>query len=801
MIRKVRYLLLSLSGSILTLSSATAAITTENSAENSAEKIEKIYYADHSAAGAAKELAEYLEKIFQKKFQVGKKNTADEPAFYIGKALAPENSPVPTHREQYFQTVAPNGRIHLWGAESTKNIPGDYRAVEDFLRRECGVRWLWPGEQGEVVPRRKELKLRIGTHSEQPAFPVRVLKYGIEAEWARRMRLGQSMNYQTGHSFSKWFPPAQYFAEHPEYYGLVSPGNWVGGGNKPDKPTRVPLQLCTSNPEVRRLLAEKLAAKDTDIMQSISPNDGYGFCECTECRKQDPTPWKSIHEWPDLAARMYDFARDVATQAKKLNPKTKVLLNAYTFCKTPPANIEKMPDNVFVLKCLFGIMEKDRGKIEQEFEAYQKLGVGLWIYEYWGTYNQNMPWNLIHMIAWECKLLKKSGGFGMRVENSSSFANSGLNNYIGSMLLWNPDLNVDELLDDYCTAGFGPAAEKMKDYYNLLEQQTEKLCHLVGGGYAATLSNIPVVYDKQFFQKADQIFSEVRKQKLSREQAERVAFVKTGLEYGKLVANWAEMLRKVNAAGGDLPLVFPLRTEPTQMDDAELRKLFTDADKACEAKHRMMVSEYGKKNHALEFDDRLARTLWHMPYQMLIQHLKMGVEKGFFNYFINNAFELRMEASERLPGRQIYGWFTEGTAPALDLSECHDDIHNVTAMYHGKQGQSLRFELKPGEKSSLENVTKVILQSGTSMVVSGWFKGGVPMVEVRWDIDGKQEAKMLPVAAKGLQEKSGWQEITFEPFTVPDGKCVKTTIRFTVENGTKEAINIFFDDLKFQKAR
>ncbi len=797
MMHKKQFFLFSLGGSMLTIFSAVADI----SAGGPQNKVEKIYYAESSAAGAANELAEYLEKIFQKKFQVSKKDTVDEPAFYIGKALAPSDAPVATHREQYFQTVTPNGRIHLWGAESTKNIPGDYRAVEDFLRRECEVRWLWPGELGEVVPCRKELKMPVGTHSEKPAFQVRVLKYRLDPIWARRMRLGQSIDYQTGHSFSKWFPPQKYFAGHPEYYGLVSPENWVGGGNKPDKPTRVPLQLCTSNPEVRSLLAKKLAAKDTDVMQSISPNDGYGFCECAECRKMDRIPWTSIHEWPDLSPRMYDFTRDVAVQAKKLNPKTKVLLNAYTFCKNPPENMEKMPDNVFVLKCLFGVMEKDRKKIEQEFETYRKLGVGLWIYEYWGTYNQNMPWNLIHMISWECKLLKKTGGWGMRVENTADFANAGINNYIGSMLLWNPDLNVDELLDDYCSAAFGPAAEKMKEYYNLLERHTETLSLQSGGSYISTLSGIPEVYDKSFFQEAERIFSGIRNVKLSKDQADRVAFVKTGLEYGRVVSEWAAMLRKVNAAGGDLPLVLPSRKELSRLDDAELDRLFTEADNACEAKRKMMVAEYFKNNHALEFDDRLDRTLWHMPYQMLIQHLKMGVEKGFFNYFINNAFELRANAADLPPGRLVYGWITEGATPALDLSDCHDDIHNVTAMYHGKQGQSLRFDLKPGEKAELENVAKVVLSSGVTMKVSGWFKGGEPEAEVRWDIDGNLKTERLSVAVKGLKEKTGWREITFEPFKVPEGKSVTATIRFTVENKTEEGMKIFFDNLKFEKAR
>ena len=33
---------------------------------------------------------------------------------------------------------------------------GTMYAVYDFLAKSCGVRWLWPGEKGEYVPRRRE---------------------------------------------------------------------------------------------------------------------------------------------------------------------------------------------------------------------------------------------------------------------------------------------------------------------------------------------------------------------------------------------------------------------------------------------------------------------------------------------------------------------------------------------------------------------------------------------------------------------------------------------------------------------
>ena len=36
-------------------------------------------------------------------------------------------------------------------------------------------------------------------------------------------------------------------------------------------------------------------------------------------------------------------------------------------------------------------------------------------------------------------------------------------------LHWNPDQNVDALVDDYCQAGFGPAAKSVRRYFDRLE--------------------------------------------------------------------------------------------------------------------------------------------------------------------------------------------------------------------------------------------------------------------------------------------------------------------------------------------
>ena len=757
-----------------------------------------VYYADKASLPNARELALYLGRVFGKRFTVKKVKTAEKSGFYVGKTFAPGDVKV-EHREQIFRNVTADGKIFLWGAENSRKIPGDSRAVTTFLEDVCGVRWLWPTASGEVVPRKKSIQIETGLKSDKPAFAVRILKYGTEKEWGRRMKLGQSMDYKVGHAFDSFIPAEKYFKTNPEYFGLVSPLNWVGSSDKPAVPTRNPRQLCTSNPDVRRIIAEKVAAKNLDIMQSISPNDGYGFCECANCRAQDADPnWVSIHEFPSLSDRMYDFVKDVALQAKKLNPKSKVLLNAYTFCAKPPKKMFKMPDNVFVLRCLFGAAERDRKAIEKEFQYYKDANIGLWLYEYWGTYNQGMPWNVTHMISWEAKLLKSVNGFGMRVESATQYANSGLTNYVGAKLLWNPDADVDAIIDDYCTNGFGKAAKPMKEYFDLVEKYTTKLFQTSWGGYMLVFRNIGIIFDDGFFKKGEELFKQALRSKISAAERARILYVKSGFDFGKTTALWCRSLPAVNAHGGSLPLIYPSIGEPTEINDDLLRKLYTSTNKICENRHRQSLAGGMKQDNSLTYNPRLERTLWHMPYQFMVQHLMKGAELGFTNYFVNNAFELRNPPEFKFP---VYGWRINGGKAEVTLAECHDDIHDITAMYHGKQGQSLAVTLKPGESAKITSAVKVVLKSGTRMLVSGYFKNGVPEVTVNFDVDGKKITEKCPVAATGLKELSNWQQITFAPFVFPQGKKVSATITFTVKNNGKAEEKVFFDDLKFQRAK
>lgn len=52
-------------------------------------------------------------------------------------------------------------------------------------------------------------------------------------------------------------------------------------------------------------------------------------------------------------------------------------------------------------------------------------------------------------------------------------ASDGLNYYVLAKLLWDPKTDVDAAIADYCRAGFGPAAETIREYFRHCETNLE----------------------------------------------------------------------------------------------------------------------------------------------------------------------------------------------------------------------------------------------------------------------------------------------------------------------------------------
>ncbi len=445
---------------------------------------------------AADELVNYVRKITGVALPVG---AAAPAGIHVGLGACP-----PAIKERveglrgdgYVVEVLPGKQVVLAG----KGKHGASFAVYEFLERFGGVRWLWPGEVGEVVPRRKSLVVETVSLARQPAFLWRGLGpggalWGPADRWHKERELGVSEKHQAemrlwerrnrfggleiygGHAFGEILPPGQYGPTHPEYYALVDgQRDWRNFNGKHRA------QLCTSNPEVVKLVIEYCRRMfrehpDYDAV-SIGANDGRGFCECDRCQRLDTGETFLDRSDPEsgrakqsrvISDRMVHFGNQVAEGVARTHPDKMVIFFAYSQYHKPPARTKAHPNLImqytFNTSGLWNAKHKDEAF--SEMAGWAKAAERRGIYGYHTQGNFPDMFRLIpDLIALELRELRRLGYDYYQTQAGNGFAVNGLNFYVLGRLLWDPSADPHAIIDDYATRGFGEAAPAVKRYFN-----------------------------------------------------------------------------------------------------------------------------------------------------------------------------------------------------------------------------------------------------------------------------------------------------------------------------------------------
>ncbi len=376
---------------------------------------------------------------------------------------------------------------------------GTLFGVYELLERHLGVRWFMPGEIGEVVPEARTI--RIGTLRDivKPGFDTRWVGTG---EWSLKQRMNCHVSVEGEdvsvnwlwhfHTFRILIPPEEHYDEHPEWFPLVD-----GKRKKPDRENSHSTQLCTSNPEVIRKLAEGMIAQldeDPSIeIITLSPNDGGGFCECENCVALD----EPERDWfARYSRRLAMLNAEVTRLVGEKHPDVLVKVGAYAMYARPPLDEGwRPPDNTLVQLCHIYFCHNhpvatgecregetyevdDNFQPNQEFrrvlEQWRELTDHVYIYEYYalgGFERAQLPWPMIHTMRHDIPFYRDMGVRGFYTQlSANSWHRLGLNFYVAAKLAWNPDLDVDALLADYFEKFYGPAAEPMRAYFMTLEK-------------------------------------------------------------------------------------------------------------------------------------------------------------------------------------------------------------------------------------------------------------------------------------------------------------------------------------------
>ncbi len=124
-----------------------------------------------------------------------------------------------------------------------------------------------------------------------------------------------------------------------------------------------------------------------------------------------------------------------------------------------------------------------------------------------------------------------------------NWATQGLNYYVCAKLHWNPDLDVDALIDDYCRSGFSSGADAVKKYFLRLEDITDTIAE---EQLKLTQPFTPAVIDEL----RGYLDAAATATANEPDVSERVAFLRSGLEYTDAYVAAFRIFRKHEAAGG-----------------------------------------------------------------------------------------------------------------------------------------------------------------------------------------------------------------------------------------------------------
>jgi len=357
---------------------------------------------------------------------------------------------------------------------------GTMYGVYTFLER-LGCRWFTT--EVSVIPKKPTLVVKALNEWQKPAFEYRepFFTEAADKDWAARNRVNgsfQRLDASTGgkisyfpfvHSFYTILPPQQYFQDHPEYYALVD------GKRRGDD-----AQLCLTNPDVLRLTIQTVLKwidehPEASIF-SVSQNDTRGWCECENCQRIEQEEG-GAHSGPILR-----FVNAVAAEVGKTHPDKLIDTLAYWYSEPPPLKVRPLP-NVRIRLCPIGVCEghaydhcvHDRYFLN-DLQAWGKITDQLYIWHYVTNFaHYLLPFPDFDELAADIPMYKKNGVVGIFLEGDAAPGGGGenaeLRSYVMARLLWNPNVDVDETVNEFMAAYYGKAARAMRAYFDLQHRQ------------------------------------------------------------------------------------------------------------------------------------------------------------------------------------------------------------------------------------------------------------------------------------------------------------------------------------------
>ena len=483
---------------------------------------------------AASELQKYLEKVTGKKLPIVRRGAPalivrGNPALYI---------------EEWQIKHQKDGNILISGGMPR----GVIFAVMEFLERGVGCRFLAPDY--DYIP--KKTSIQLPDHFEfkgRPYFDKHDFGWGTNINLSGHMSMFRVKRKSNAFMTSPRLGSFERDAFHVHTYYLYTKdlpkededclSLTKDGKRLYPRSSSGPGQLCFSNPKTLKLVTRKFEEitsshiawmqtngdyKGTPIptVWAFSQNDTPAYCHCKGC--------KALYKKYDgVSGAMLYLTNKLAEEVEKKHPEYYLQAEAYQHTEKPPKGI-KARKNVIIRLCQLGAewgqhLRRDsvrsinhplNAAAKKNIEEWAAVSENLAIYDYWNVYSMSYscPMTNIYPLADTIKYYAKLGKIkrfyaenGIFRGNSDVHGNfKDLRNYLGMKLLVDPTLDTNQVIDEFMTLYYGPAAKPMKELLdhisNAMDQQKSNISfHGVNNKYL----------NKEFFLQSEKILAAAEK--------------------------------------------------------------------------------------------------------------------------------------------------------------------------------------------------------------------------------------------------------------------------------------------------
>ena len=395
-------------------------------------------------------------------------------------------------------------------------VRGTLYGVYELLEKYGGCRWY--AKHHSSIPKRDSWTISQLDETQVPAFAMREpFWWGMfEGDFAARCKVngnrpaleekhGGKIRFGAGlfvHTFYPLMPPSEFFAEHPEYYS-----------ERDGKRTTERAQLCLTNPDVLRIMTERVLARIRQDPQaklfSVSQNDWGGWCQCPNCRKIDEREGSP-------SGTMIHFVNQVAEAVEKEFPDVWIETLAYQYTRHPPKTLKprhNVVPRLCTIECDFSMplnvsTYEQNQKFVEDIEGWSAITDKLYVWDYttnFGHYASPHP--NFGCLQGNVQFFRDNRVVGLFEQGAyqaphAEFAE--LRAWILAKLLWDPDQDVEPLYRDFFQGYYGPAAKPIRQYFDELQTLVKPDENVLRIWYPPTSA----YYTDAFFDRAAKLWAE-----------------------------------------------------------------------------------------------------------------------------------------------------------------------------------------------------------------------------------------------------------------------------------------------------